>query len=175
MGVSDKVLDRANVIKLEIIPYTEWKTGEITTKGSFVKEWTYEEYQKLIRMPKDNMLSDREREFIWNVHEVLNSCGKNLGIGPRILKQIAKYLANLPINSNNENISRKEGFDIQFVQRIMTKIRGQREQLTAIFDVESDKSLIKLFDEYSDVSDFLKSRRALEIKNKELNDYGYTL
>lgn len=50
-----------------------------------------------------------------------------------------------------------------------------REQLTAIFDVESDKSLIKLFDEYSDVSDFLKSRRALEIKNKELNDYGYTL
>ena len=100
---------------------------------------------------------------------------KNLGIGPRILKQIAKYLANLPINSNNENISRKEGFDIQFVQRIMTKIRGQREQLTAIFDVESDKSLIKLFDEYSDVSDFLKSRRALEIKNQELNDYGYTL
>ena len=57
----------------------------------------------------------------------------------------------------------------------MTKIRGQREQLTAIFDVESDKSLIKLFDEYSDVSDFLKSRRALEIKNQELNDYGYTL
>ena len=55
---SDKVLDRANVIKLEIIPYTEWKTGEVTTKGSFVKEWTYEEYQKLIRMPKDNMLSD---------------------------------------------------------------------------------------------------------------------
>ena len=172
---SDKVLDRANVIKLEIIPYTEWKTGEVTTKGGFVKEWTYEEYQKLIRMPKDNMLSDREREFIWNVHEVLNSCGKNLGIGPRILKQIAKYLANLPINSNNENISRKEGFDIQFVQRIMTKIRGQREQLTAIFDVESDKSLIKLFDEYSDVSDFLKSRRALEIKKQELNDYGYTL
>lgn len=50
---------------------------------------------------------------------------KNLGIGPRILKQIAKYLANLPINSNNENISRKEGFDIQFVQRIMTKLEDR--------------------------------------------------
>lgn len=172
---SDKVLDRANVIKLEIIPYTEWRTGEVTTKGSLFKEWTYEEYQKLIRATKDNMLSDREREFLWKVHELLHSCGKNLGIGPRILKQIAKYLVNLPVSDNIENISRKEGFDIQFVQRIMTKIRGQREQLNSMFDIESENGLVKLFDEYSDVSSFEKSRKALSIKKQELNDYGYTL
>ena len=172
---SDKVLDRANVINLKIVPYTEWKIGEVTTKGSLFKEWTYEEYQKLIRMPKDSMLFDREREFIWKVHELLNSCGKNLGIGPRILKQIAKYLVNLPVSNNNENISREEGFDIQFVQRIMTKIRGQREQLSPIFDTESDENLIKLFDEYSDVSMFVNSRRVVDIKKQELDDYGYTL
>lgn len=172
---SDKVLDRANVIKLDIIPYTEWIIGEVTTKGSLFKEWTFEEYQKLIRIPKESILSEREREFIWKVHELLNSCSKNLGIGPRILKQIAKYLVNLPVSNNSENISRNEGFDIQFVQRIMTKIRGQKEQLSSVFDMESEKSLIKLFDEFSDVSDFVNSRRTLDIKNQELNDYGYTL
>lgn len=70
---SDKVLDRANVINLDIIPYTEWKTGELTTKGALVETWTYEKYEKLLRIPKDNGLSDREREFIWKVHKVLNS------------------------------------------------------------------------------------------------------
>lgn len=74
-----------------------------------------------------------------------------------------------------ENISRQEGFDIQFVQRIMTKIRGQKEQLAKLFDDESEDSLIKLFNEYSDVSDFEKSRYILEVKNQEINNYGYTL
>lgn len=172
---SDKVLDRANVINLDIIPYTEWKTGELTTKGALVETWTYEKYEKLLRIPKDNGLSDREREFIWKVHKVLNSCDKNLGVGPRILKQIGKYLTNLPLMNSPENISRQEGFDIQFVQRIMTKIRGQKEQLAKLFDDESEDSLIKLFNEYSDVSDFEKSRYILEVKNQEINNYGYTL
>lgn len=172
---SDKVLDRANVINLDIIPYTEWKTGELTTKGALVETWTYEKYEKLLRIPKDNGLSDREREFIWKVHKVLNSCDKNLGVGPRILKQIGKYLTNLPLMNSPENISRQEGFDIQFVQRIMTKIRGQKEQLAKLFDDESEDSLIKLFNEYSDVSDFEKSRYILGVKNQEINNYGYTL
>lgn len=172
---SDKVLDRANVIKLDIIPYTEWKTGEVTTKGTLVQEWNYEEYEKLIRVPKENMLSEREREFVWKVHQSLNSCGKNLGVGPRILKQIGKYLVNLPVVDISENISRQEGFDIQFVQRIMTKIRGQKEQLENLFDEESEECLVKIFDEYSDVSKFERSRRALETKKQEINNYGYTL
>ena len=172
---SDKVFDRANVIKLDIVPYTDWKTGEVSTKASYFKEWTYEEYQKWVRLPKDNILLDQEREFIWRVHELLNSCGKNLGAGPRILKQIAKYLVNLPSSDNKENISRREGFDIQFVQRIMTKIRGQREQLYTIFEDEAENSLLKLFDEYSDVSDFVESKKVVDIKKQEIKDYGYTL
>ena len=170
---SDKVLDRANVIKLNVIPYTEWKATEVTTKGATIKEWSYEEYQKLIR--KDSMLTEREREFIWRVHKTLNSCAKNLGVGPRILKQIGKYLVNLPFTEEAENITREEGFDFQFVQRIMTKIRGQKEQLAAIFDADSEESLSRLFDEYADVSKFENSRRNLEIKRQEIENYGYTL
>lgn len=172
---SDKVLDRANIIKLNVIPYTEWRATEVTNKGETIKEWTYDEYNKLLRVPKENFLSDREREFLWKVHKTLNACSNNLGVGPRILKQIGMYLANLPVFVCAENISRQEGFDIQFVQRIMTKIRGQKEQLIAIFDNESQESLIKLFDEYSDISKFEVSRKNLEVKRREIENYGYTL
>jgi len=171
---SDKVLDRANVIKLGVVPYMDW-TEETSLKGTITKCWTYEDYKRLLREPKNITLSDREKNFLWDVHEILNSCGNNLGIGPRILKQIAKYLTNLPLNPNPENISREEGFDLQFVQRIMTKIRGQKEQLFPMFDTESEKGLIKLFDKYVDVSNFENSRKMLEIKNQEINNYGYTL
>lgn len=172
---SDKVLDRANVIKLNVIPYTDWKATETSTKGATIKEWTYEEYQKLLREPKEVFLSEREKEFIWRVHKMLNTCAKNLGVGPRILKQIGKYLINLPQIESEENISREEGFDLQFVQRVMTKIRGQKEQLMIIFDEESEECLSHLFDEYADVSRFESSRKVLQIKRQEIEIYGYTL
>lgn len=57
----------------------------------------------------------------------------------------------------------------------MTKIRGQKEQLAAIFDADSEDSLSRLFDEYADVSKFENSRRNLEIKRQEIENYGYTL
>ena len=172
---SDKVLDRSNVIKLDIIPYTKWKMMDITTRGTLFKEWSYKEYDDLIKGTRDNYLSDREREFIWKVHQLLNSCGQNLGIGPRILKQIGKYLANLPRVDSDENISRDEGFDIQFVQRILTKLRGQKEQLINILDKDGDDSIFKLMQEYSDISSFKKSIKSLEVKIQEINNYGYTL
>lgn len=84
-------------------------------------------------------------------------------------------MANLPFAVDPENISRKEGFDLQFVQRIMTKIRGQKEQLIAVFDEKSTESLRNLFDEYADISNFESSRKNLEIKRREIEEYGYTL
>ena len=183
---SDKVLDRANVIQLDLVPYTEWGVKEKkqeaepeqTELGQTENEvWSYKKYCELVKeldLNKD-ILSAREREFLWKVHTALNSCSKTLGVGPRILKQIAKYLINLPKMEGEEAISHKEGFDIQFVQRILTKVRGQKEQLYDIFDENVKTSLPKLFEEYLDVSDFEKSKKMLEIKKRELENYGYTL
>lgn len=182
---SDKVLDRANVIQLDLVPYTEWRVGdgkkaepEQTEPGQTENEvWSYKKYGELVKeldLEKD-ILSAREREFLWKVHTTLNGCSKTLGVGPRILKQIAKYLINLPKTESEEAISRKEGFDIQFVQRVLTKVRGQKEQLYDIFDENVKTSLPKLFEEYSDVSDFEKSKKMLEVKKREIENYGYTL
>jgi hypothetical protein len=172
---SDKVLDRSNVIKLDIIPYTQWKTEEISVKGTLVKEWSYKEYESLIRNPKENVLTDRERELIWEVHKLLYSCSQNMGIGPRILRQIGKYLVNLPVVNDTGNISREEGFDIQFVQRILTKLRGQKEQLSKALDMEDTNGLFSLLGKYADVSEFRKSKKVLEVKMQEIKNYGYTL
>ncbi len=188
---SDKVLDRANVIQLDLVPYTEWgvenknqeakleqtELGQTELEQAENEVWSYKKYCELVKELdlNKNILSAREREFLWKVHTALNSCSKTLGVGPRILKQIAKYLINLPKMEGEEAISRKEGFDIQFVQRILTKVRGQKEQLYDIFDENVKTSLPKLFEEYLDVSDFEKSKKMLEIKKRELENYGYTL
>lgn len=167
------------------MPYTEWRVGdgkkaepEQTEPGQTENEvWSYKKYGELVKeldLEKD-ILSAREREFLWKVHMTLNGCSKTLGVGPRILKQIAKYLINLPKTESEEAISRREGFDIQFVQRVLTKVRGQKEQLYDIFDENVKTSLPKLFEEYSDISDFEKSKKMLEVKKREIENYGYTL
>ena len=182
---SDKVLDRANVIQLDLVPYTEWRVGDgekaeleqTEPEQTENKVWSYKKYGELVKeldLEKD-ILSAREREFLWKVHITLNGCSKTLGVGPRILKQIAKYLINLPKTESEEAISRREGFDIQFVQRVLTKVRGQKEQLYDIFDENVKTGLPKLFEEYSDISDFEKSKKMLEVKKREIENYGYTL
>ena len=61
------------------------------------------------------------------------------------------------------------------MQRVLTKVRGQKEQLYDIFDENVKTSLPKLFEEYSDISDFEKRKKMLEVKKREIENYGYTL
>ncbi|WP_265493279.1 hypothetical protein, partial [Klebsiella pneumoniae] len=64
-------------------------------------------------------------------------------------------------------------------QRILTKIRGSAQQLSALLSL-SDKGevegrLVKVLDSFSDLSDFEESRCALRAKAQELNLYDYTV
>lgn len=172
---SDKVLDRANVIKLDIIPYTEWEPVSGTAKA-FIKQnnWTYSQYDNYIKKEKPIPLTERERSFVWEIHQLFNSANKNLGVGPRILRKIDNYLDNLPIGLE---LSRKEAFDIQFVQRILTKLRGPKEQIEGILidNEDSNITIRSIIEKYNDISDFTRSKDVLEEKIQELNIYGYTL
>ena len=74
---------------------------------------------------------------------------------------------------------REAGLDCQLVQRILTKIRGSAQQLSALLSL-SDKGevegrLVKVLDSFSDLSDFEESRCALRAKAQELNLYDYTV
>lgn len=152
---SDKVLDRANVIKLGMRPFTELKA-----------------------VLENCCLRDRELSVLTELHEAIKKSNPKLGIGYRIVKQINSYINNIP---KDVEYSRALAFDKLIVQRIITKLRGSEEQLnTLIGRLSSDDRLLDsnieaILDKYSDVSDFVHVRDELKNKAKELVLYGYSV
>lgn len=177
---SDKVLDRSNLMTLHVEPFT--KLLEIERKpvdkpeGKQKKSYTV---QSFVQQKRNIILTENELEFLWEVHEALASISMTLGIGPRVVKQIDQYIKNLS-NLQDNPIDRKVALDLQFAQRIMTKIRGSEEmlrELVGLYDEEngtvSHSILIQLFDKYAAHSKFEKSRALIIEKAKELIRNGY--
>lgn len=186
---SDKVLDRANVISLNVLPFENLRTlseenrnAAEEKRGPHKKEKesvTYEMYDSFRNNNRDIQLSDQELSLLWEIHQELQSVNKNIGAGPRIVRQMDMYLKNLP---NNEVLSRQDAMDLQIVQRIMTKVRGPEEQLKkflgtydAINDTVIDSKLADILDTYHEVSEFYQTRNLIIQKAKELKFNGYTL
>ena len=176
---SDKVLDRANVITLDVLDYSKpdsWKI--IKYMKANTPEWTNEDFSKLIK--KDDVQLEHQvriRELLWQMHKLLHGINANLGVGPRIVKSMESYLRNLPELQTDYALSIGEGLDYQISQRILTKIRGPEEQLKGIFlsDAQKPNALVTLLDSFSDISNFERSRKIIEQKENELNTYGYCL
>lgn len=182
---SDKVLDRANVITLNQVNFLELKKLQSNKENIVkVKEVSFKEYEKMINTREFIDLNDRELELLSEINEKMNFLNKNVGIGFRIITQIDDYIRNIPKDSI---ISREEGIDIQLTQRILPKIRGTKEQwgeFIGEYDIYDDESLysseltselIRILDNYKDVSDFKTSRKYILNKARELSIYGYTL
>lgn len=174
-SISDKVLDRANVIQLDVLPYTKWEEEQEEKEILLEKEFDFQDYKRWIVREQGSYLSMREREFLWKVHTLFQGINAKLGVGPRIVKQIGVYLQNLPKYEGHEILSRKEGFDIQFEQRVLTKLRGQREVVEQLLNRETADTLYQLIKEYRDISEFVRTERMLIRKERESMLYGYTL
>ncbi|MCI9128132.1 MAG: AAA domain-containing protein [Eubacterium sp.] len=176
---SDKVLDRANVITLDVLDYSKPESWKIV---KYIKantpEWTNEDFSKLIK--KDDVQLEhslRIRELLWQMHLTLHEINANLGVGPRIVKSIEAYLRNLPEIQTDYALSIEEGLDYQIAQRILTKIRGPEEQLKGVFlsNAQKPNILTALLDSFCDISNFDRSRKIIEQKENELKIYGYCL
>lgn len=167
---SDKVLDRANVISLEILNYSsEWKYENFGTLPNV--NWSAKEYNELMVKTEVNI---NLRKLLWEMHVVLQKASAKLGIGPRIVKSIETYLNNFP-KDNEYNFCEKDGVDYQVVQRILTKVRGPENQLGKLLSVDDEDSLERVFVRNSHISDFTRSRKIIEQKRKELETYGYCI
>ncbi|MBM7565257.1 McrB family protein [Paenibacillus sacheonensis] len=174
---SDKVLDRANVISLEVSEYSKLKNkNSREAKEKTRRPYTYEQYSKFKKQESTLSLSDDELELLWAIHETMQKESRNLGIGPRVIKQIDQYLKNLP---NNSYLGREEAFDIQVVQRILTKLRGPEGLLKGLVGkINEDKvdgKIYEVIEKYSRVSKFTKTIDVLYQKAKELKVNGFTL
>lgn len=169
---SDKVLDRANIIQLDVINYAkDWEKKSCSALPEV--DWSLEDYHKITAetYSKD---SKRVRELLWDIHTLLRSSSLKYGIGPRIVKDIICYLNNLPAE-NVSGISYGEGVDLQIVQRVLTKVRGPENQLGKVLESTGDNNLYQIFDAYKDLSDFSLCREIVTQKQRELEAYGYCI
>ncbi|QFT87785.1 AAA domain (dynein-related subfamily) [Bacillus sp. THAF10] len=178
---SDKVLDRANVLSLEVVPFSEMKNLPEKKKGMVVRadEVDFDAFESFQYKNKSLNLDEQELAILWDIHQYMQNVNKQVGVGPRIVKQIDQYLGNLP---TQEFILREDAFDLQVVQRILTKVRGSEDQLRQLLgrynrekDTVEGSLFIRLFNDYAHVSHFTQSRSTIKQKAKELKYNGYTM
>ncbi|AGA67871.1 GTPase subunit of restriction endonuclease [Desulfitobacterium dichloroeliminans LMG P-21439] len=178
---SDKVLDRANVISLNVLDFAELKGLNFDKRrtGKKPEVVTYTQYAALKKEESTLELTDREIEFFSGFNRALRETNKNLGFGPRVVRQIAKYISNLP---QSTYLSRQQAFDLQVVQRILTKLRGPEDQLKPLLGAFNSRvnqleegQLFQLLEKYADVSEFEQTDEIMRLKAKELKMYGYTV
>lgn len=182
---SDKVLDRANVIHLKLRDFSEVYRDALNYKATDgIETAIYKKNDYFGTRPDsfgDNkfFVTENEISFLWDLHRALKESNDKLGIGFRIVRQIDRYLQCLP---DNGKLTRKIAFDLQILQRVLTKVRGSEEQLTnliGIYDQSSkeprNSQLIEMFKKNTLLSDFTESRLKVSSLAKELSIYGHTL
>jgi hypothetical protein len=176
---SDKVLDRANVITLNPqMSFQNLDWSKPKNSHSEIKSYTANDFREFKNKPTTIGLSVEELKVLESIHQTLQTSNKQYGIGFRVIKQMALYLRNLP---NTEELTRKVAFDLQLVQRVLTKLRGPEEILGTIIGTHSketnevvDSHLLTIFNQYPQVSDFLESKNVIASKAKEITINGYT-
>ncbi|MBU5445427.1 McrB family protein [Paenibacillus sp. MSJ-34] len=179
---SKRLLDRANVIHLQKYNFQDAKNKEFIgdkpnvnqqiSSEIFNKKWTCES-QGL------NGLEYEEVELLDRLHEKLRNADAQTGVSFRIFKGVGDYLGNIPEDENGTPmLSRSLALDYQIRQRILTKIRGHREQIESLVgyydfqkDVYNEGDLSLLFRDEG--WDFPYSREFLIQKAKELTRNGY--
>lgn len=172
---SDKILDRANVITLHQRKFSDM--ARLTRREVVPEvEVSADEYRQFRKDEGVVTLSDEELHLLDDLNAALDERGTSGGIGYRVVSDMSRYLANIPSGSP---MNRKDALDMQIVQRVLTKVRGSREQIGYLTSLNEENKLIGRFPEllkkYSQVSAFTESLRVLERKAKELRTYDYTL
>ena len=172
---SDKVLDRANVITLHQRKFADMKSFCPVKDGLFVPI-SANAYRKFRAENKKVRLSNEELELLDALNEALQESRVSGGIGYRVAFDIDRYVENIP---SLKDFTRGDGLDLQIVQRILTKVRGSREQLQTLLSMTDDGKvggkLMDLFATYKNVSSFTESKKVLMRKAKELKLYDYTI
>ncbi|KRQ88069.1 PhoH-like protein [Caloramator mitchellensis] len=181
---SDRLLDRANVLTLQNVPFIEMKDMFKNRKkiefnnfgqSKFLKAW-----RRDVEIPID-VYKENELKFFDKLHQIINSVDKQKGVSYRTLQHIALYILNIPENEKGEMlIDRGRAIDIAIKQRILTKIKGHQEQYGNLIGVcenneVKDSLLYELFtdDIARKISDFKHSLEEIKRKAEEMYYNGY--
>lgn len=186
--LSDRVLDRANIISLKKRSFAELKENDNNInqeidEQELVKNVSFNEYNSWINNKNFiNIFNLEELKFFDELHDLLSSQESIKGISFRVLQGIAKYISNIPYDDEDEPlISRNEAFDICVKQRILTKIKGSDRELDGLInsDYTNETNIGELYNFFSSekakkLSEFTEVKSKMKQKFEELRKYGYT-
>jgi hypothetical protein len=195
---SNRLLDRANVIRLDKPNFIDSKRRE---ENSFDSTSQYEAAEGnelknitdaitadlfnnwVIKEKGLKSLEDAELDLLDRIHEEISSFDSQTGVSFRIAKQIGHYLDNIPLDEDNHPMMpRHVTFDYQIKQRILSKIRGHRDQIDQLvgsYDEHNQKfapgRLGLIIADLQEEEELSISVKFLQQKAKELMRNGYTL
>ncbi|KFL42401.1 hypothetical protein CH76_12605 [Lysinibacillus sp. BF-4] len=166
--LSDKALDRANLMTLRVLPFAKaFQHKAPITLGTIKKPVALHTFADTTAVMS---LTERQLNFLWDLHELLQQVSAYSGVGPRIVRQIDKYMKNIT-SFEGSTLTATVAFDLQIVQRIISKIRGTSAVITQL--VQDAGDIVQVCNSYEDLSDFTYVRKALAVKAKELTQHGY--
>ena len=175
--LSDKLIDRANIIEINTVPFYEIENMKLENlkQKQEEKNWHKFPVSHLNHSAHDIKLSTTQLNFLWELHEALNHELPNIGVSWRNVKFIEKFLNRLPSNYFKKI---DEAFDWQVSERILTKLRGTDTMLSNLIsynekDHKLNGKIIEILDKYADLSQFEVSRKVLQVKVRELVVNGY--
>lgn len=164
---SDKVLDRANIIRLEANDFVDWYS-----------ELLKDEYE--IEINEGEFTLSLVIDFLQNLNQEIQKIDSQKGFGYRVVNQIIEYLKQVKI-FKGKYIKINEAFEIQIIQKILPKIRGTKDvigKLVGEYDGENLTNSI-IFDNicknYPELGAFINVKNELIRKAKELKYYEYTM
>lgn len=165
--LSDKVLDRANLIKLYDSDFGVYDDDKPTFKVVDAV---------LVDRAKANNMTADELSLLDELNQRLKAINPRFCFAHRVIMQIERYLDSIPENSIA--YTRERALDKLIVQKILTKIRGTEEQVKDLIGYIEDNNYVPgIIDQYlnDDPNRILYPavRNALREKAKELRNYGY--
>ncbi|RFB20714.1 hypothetical protein DZB87_26510 [Bacillus sp. ALD] len=188
--LSDRLLDRANVVVLEKRSFKEIKDELSMTKDNptinknIGAEDAYGQLYMSWRSKKDSWeaFSDKELEFFDELDKSISKVDPLKGFSIRNIMRMGTYLNSIPVDiEDSYQIESREAVDLFIKQRVITKIRGPVETYESLIgtlrtsEETPDGQLYKLFDsdEAKEISDFTKTKIDLIRKARELFANGY--
>lgn len=163
--LSDKVLDRANLIKLQD---SDFSVYDDERPVFIVVDVT------LVDKPKPQGLTDDELSLLDELNEKLKNVNPRFCFAHRVVNQISRYLDAIP--ENDIDYTREKALDKLIVQKILPKVRGTEEQVRDLIGyIEDDNYVSGVIDKYLNdgKEEYPVTRKALKEKAKELRNYGY--
>ncbi|MDQ0917560.1 McrB family protein [Paenibacillus sp. V4I5] len=185
---SDRLLDRANIIVPRKLSFKEVRERQVINDITIpiqpftIDTLTFREEWIITKQGELEHLTLPEIDLLDMIHDLMQIHDPQRGISFRVARNIAKFVANIPIQNNGKAIiPRETAFDLQLKQRILTKISGSETVLSGLVgsylgDQYQAGEIVNVLQsaEAQQVSNFKHSIETIKQKAKELMAHGYT-